>query len=47
MVIERACRRLDWNLAGLRCAVQGFGKVGAVAAHELPERGAKVVGVST
>jgi glutamate dehydrogenase/leucine dehydrogenase len=46
MVIERACRRFDWNLAGLTCAVQGFGKVGAVAASELHERGAKVVAVS-
>jgi glutamate dehydrogenase (NAD(P)+) len=46
MVIERACQRLDWNLAGLRCAVQGFGKVGAVAANELHERGAKVIAVS-
>ena len=46
MVIERACRRLDWNLAGLTCAVQGFGKVGAVAANELHERGAIVTAVS-
>ena len=46
MVIERACRRLDWNLAGLTCAVQGFGKVGAVAANELHERGAKVIAIS-
>src|SRR6266508_376791 len=33
MVIERACGRLGWDLAGLRCVVQGFGKVGAVAAN--------------
>jgi glutamate dehydrogenase (NAD(P)+) len=46
MVIERACRRLGWDLAGLRCVVQGFGKVGGVAACELHERGAKVIGVS-
>ncbi len=46
MVVERACERLGWNLAGLRCVVQGFGKVGAVAALELAERGAIVTGVS-
>jgi glutamate dehydrogenase/leucine dehydrogenase len=46
MVIERACHRLGWNLAGLRCVVQGFGKVGAVAANELHERGAIVTAVS-
>ncbi|HKP18024.1 MAG TPA: Glu/Leu/Phe/Val dehydrogenase [Gaiellaceae bacterium] len=46
MVIERACRRLGWNLAGQRCVVQGFGKVGGVAACELAERGAVVIAVS-
>jgi glutamate dehydrogenase (NAD(P)+) len=46
MVIERACRRLGWALAGQRCVVQGFGKVGGVAALELIERGAIVTGVS-
>jgi glutamate dehydrogenase (NAD(P)+) len=46
MVIERACRRLDWNLADLTCVVQGFGKVGAVAATELVACGAKVVAIS-
>ena len=46
MVIERACQRLGWDLAGLRCVVQGFGKVGAVAANELHERGAIVTAVS-
>jgi glutamate dehydrogenase (NAD(P)+) len=46
MVIERACRRLGWELAGQRCVVQGFGKVGGVAAVELAERGAIVTGVS-
>ena len=35
MVIERACERLGWKLAGQRCVVQGFGKVGGVAACEL------------
>jgi glutamate dehydrogenase (NAD(P)+) len=46
MVIERACGRLGWELAGLRCVVQGFGKVGGVAALELAERGAIVTAVS-
>ncbi len=46
MVIERACARLGWELAGRRCAVQGFGKVGAVAALELADRGAIVTAVS-
>ena len=46
MVIERACRRLGLELAGLHCVVQGFGKVGGVAATELAERGAVVTGVS-
>src|SRR6476619_7128520 len=46
MVIERACARLGWDLAGQRCVVQGFGKVGGVAACELHEHGAKVIAVS-
>ncbi len=46
MVIEQACRRFGWDLREQRCVVQGFGKVGGVAACELHERGAKVVGVS-
>jgi glutamate dehydrogenase (NAD(P)+) len=46
MVVERACERLGWNLAELRCVVQGFGNVGGIAATELHERGASVVGVS-
>ena len=46
MVVERACQRLGWDLAGQRCVVQGFGKVGAIAACELHERGAAVVAVS-
>jgi glutamate dehydrogenase (NAD(P)+) len=46
MVIERACRRLGWDLAGQRCVVQGFGKVGGVAALELHARGAIVTAVS-
>jgi glutamate dehydrogenase (NAD(P)+) len=46
IVIERACERLGWNLAEQRCIVQGFGNVGGIAAHELQEKGAKVIAVS-
>jgi glutamate dehydrogenase (NAD(P)+) len=46
MVIERACSRLGWKLANQRCIVQGFGNVGGVAAQELADRGATVLGVS-
>ncbi len=46
MVIERACARLGWNLAGQRCVVQGFGNVGGVAAQELADRGAVVIAVA-
>src|SRR4029077_3365655 len=43
---EHASRRLGFELAGRSCVVQGFGNVGGVAASELHERGARVVGVS-
>jgi glutamate dehydrogenase (NAD(P)+) len=46
MVAEQACARLGRELAGQRCVVQGFGNVGGVAASELHERGAIVIGVS-
>jgi glutamate dehydrogenase (NAD(P)+) len=46
MVIERACEQLGLRLGELRCAVQGFGNVGGVAAAELHEKGATVVAVS-
>jgi len=46
MVIEHACEKLGWRLAGQRCAVQGFGNVGGIAAAELDEEGARVVAVS-
>src|SRR5947208_3189899 len=46
MLIERASSRLGWDLAGLRCVVQGFGNVGGIAATELHEKGATVVAVS-
>jgi glutamate dehydrogenase (NAD(P)+) len=46
MVVAEAVRRQGWSLAGSACVVQGYGKVGGVAAHELALRGARVVGVS-
>ena len=46
MVVERACRRLGWELADQRCVVQGFGNVGGIAAAELDSKGATVVAVS-
>ena len=46
MVIERACQRLDWELALQRCIVQGFGNVGGIAAGELHAKGARVIAVS-
>ena len=46
MVLTRACERLGWPLAEQRCVVQGFGNVGSVAAHELHELGATVIGIA-
>src|SRR5512133_1616915 len=46
MVIERSCAKLGTPLAGLRCAVQGFGNVGGIAAAELHGRRALVGAVS-
>jgi glutamate dehydrogenase (NAD(P)+) len=46
MVTARACERLGWKLAEQRCVVQGFGNVGGIAAHELVDRGARVIAVS-
>jgi glutamate dehydrogenase/leucine dehydrogenase len=46
MVIERAYERLGRDLEGATCVVQGFGKVGSVAALELHARGARVTAVS-
>jgi glutamate dehydrogenase (NAD(P)+) len=46
MVIERACGRLGWNLPDLEFVVQGFGNVGGVAAAELQEKGARVIGIA-
>jgi glutamate dehydrogenase (NAD(P)+) len=46
MTAERACQRLGMPLQEQRCAVQGFGNVGGVAATELHEKGATVIAVS-
>ncbi len=46
MVTEEAFSRLGFSLRGAACVVQGYGKVGAVAARELATRGARVVAVS-
>ncbi len=46
MVIERACERLGRRLGEQRCVVQGFGKVGGVAAQELAAGGATIVGIA-
>src|SRR5437899_4519016 len=46
MVAGQAARRLGYELAGRTCVAQGFGNGGGVAASELHERGARVVGVS-
>ncbi|MFA7368478.1 MAG: Glu/Leu/Phe/Val dehydrogenase [Kiritimatiellales bacterium] len=44
--LTSACRRLGIEIKGLRIAVQGFGNVGAVAAAQLAEMGARVIAVS-
>src|SRR5881392_3312119 len=46
MIVEGAVQRLGWALQGSACVVQGYGKVGGVAAHELVRHGARVTGVS-
>ncbi len=46
IVIQEALTRLGWSLADSTFVVQGYGKVGAVAARELAARGARVVAVS-
>ena len=46
MVVDQALQLLGFQLAGSSCVVQGYGKVGAVAAHELVLRNARVVAVS-
>jgi glutamate dehydrogenase (NAD(P)+) len=46
MTAERACERLEMPLPQQRCVVQGFGNVGGIAATELHDLGAHVIGVS-
>jgi len=46
MVVDQALQLLGFQLAGSSCVVQGYGKVGAVAARELVLRDARVVAVS-
>src|SRR5262249_47785218 len=46
MGARAAGERLGRQLADLRCVVQGFGKVGGVAAQELAREGAMVTAVS-
>jgi glutamate dehydrogenase (NAD(P)+) len=46
MTTERACHRLEVELAQQRCVVQGFGNVGGVAASELHDKGATVIAIS-
>ena len=45
-VLDAAVRTDGRTLAGMTCAVQGYGKVGGPAARLLVERGAKVVAAS-
>lgn len=45
-VLLAAARDHGLDVQGLRCAIQGYGKVGAPAARELAELGAVVVSVS-
>jgi glutamate dehydrogenase (NAD(P)+) len=44
--IEALVEHLGWELRGKRAVVQGYGKVGAVIARALAERGALIVAVS-
>lgn len=46
LVIQQALEHLGMRMRGARVAVQGFGKVGGVAARLLHEAGAKVVAIS-
>lgn len=45
-VTQEACRQLGRDLEGASVAIQGFGKVGSVAAKLLDDCGAKVVALS-
>lgn len=44
-VFEAAAKEIDFNIAGARVAIQGFGQVGSVAAQSFQEAGCKVVAV--
>jgi glutamate dehydrogenase (NAD(P)+) len=44
--LEAILERLDWRLEDQSIAIQGLGNVGAVIAHELHARGARIVAVS-
>ncbi len=44
--LEGFLEHLGQEIAGKRVAIQGFGKVGAIIAHELAERGARIVAVA-
>lgn len=43
--IEEAARTIDLDVTTASVVVQGFGNVGSVAAREMAERGARVVGI--
>lgn len=45
-LIVRAMQRLQMEVGGSTCIVQGFGNVGSVAAEDLQKRGARIIGVS-
>lgn len=45
-MVEEACKLLNLNVKGARVVVHGFGNVGSVAADQLAQRGAKIVGVA-
>lgn len=44
--LEGVLNQLELDIEGLRVAIQGFGKVGAVIGKELAGRGARIVAVS-
>ena len=45
-VLEAAARHWDLDMTAMRVAIQGFGNVGSWAAHELHDRGVKVIAAS-
>ena len=46
IAVQEACKALGRTLAGARVILQGFGNVGAIAAEELAQMGAKILGAS-